>query len=67
MDNARMALEQQIEALIAQSRDAYFTEYLRGLLVQVRQNVVTTEYALKELNRTYQLYQQRMQAYDAQQ
>lgn len=65
MDNERIRLEQQLEMVIGQSRDAYYTEYLQGLLVNLRRQSITTEYAAWELNRTYGLYQQRMQAYDA--
>ncbi|MGN0431078.1 MAG: DUF2339 domain-containing protein [Lachnospiraceae bacterium] len=62
MDNQRMMLERQIELLAAQSTDAYYTEYLTKLLQKVRSREVTTEYAIGEVNRTYQLYLQRQQA-----
>ena len=65
MDNERIMLVQQIEMIIKQSRDTYYNEYLHQLLLRLRQNAVTTQYAREEINRTYRLYQQRMQAYDA--
>ena len=61
MDDQRMELEQQIEWLIGQSRDAYFTEYLQNLRTRLRENTVTTEYVAKEITRTSRLYSQRMQ------
>ncbi len=67
MDSRRMALEGQIQYLINHSRDARYTEYLQMLLFQLRQQNVTVEYVSFELNRTYQMYLQRVQAYDMQQ
>lgn len=61
MDNQRMELEQQIEWLISQSRDVYFTEYLQELRAKFRQNAVTPEYVSREITRTSRLYRQRMQ------
>lgn len=65
MDNQRMMLERQIEWLVSQSTDAYYTEYLTNLLGKVRRQEVTTEYAVGELNRTYQMYVQRQKAQTA--
>lgn len=62
MDNQRMMLERQIELLISQSTDAYYTEYMTNLLGKVRRGEVTTEYAIGEVNRTYQMYIQRQKA-----
>ncbi len=67
MDSRRMVLEGQIQYLISNSRDARYTEYLQMLLFQLRQQNVTVEYVSFELNRTYQMYVQRVQAYDMQQ
>lgn len=61
MDNQRMELEQQIEWLMAQSQDAYFSEYLQDLRTKLRQNAVTPEYVSGEIARTSRLYRQRMQ------
>ncbi len=66
MDNERLMLERQIEMIIKQSRDTYYNEYLHRLLLRLNQHTVTTQYVTEELNRTYRLYQQRMQAFDAQ-
>lgn len=67
MDSRRIALEGQIQYLISNSRDACYTEYLQMLLLQLGQQNVTVEYISYELNRTYQMYVQRVQAYDMQQ
>lgn len=61
MDDQRMELEQQIEWLIGQSQDAYFTEYLQNLLTKLRQNMVTPEYVSAEITRTSRLYNKRLQ------
>lgn len=66
MENERVMLEQRMETLLAQSRDAYFSEYLAGMLSQLRNRVLTVEYVSAEVNRAYAMYVQRMQAYDAQ-
>ena len=60
MDNGRMQLIHNMEALCAGSRDENYTKYLEMLLLQLRQGRITEAYAAFELNRTYQLYQQRM-------
>lgn len=60
MDDQRVELEQQIEWLIEQSQDAYFTEYLQGLRTKFRQNTVTPEYVSGEIIRTSRLYTQRL-------
>ena len=62
MDQERMLIEQQLMMLIGQSRDVYYTEYLKELLAKVQSGSVTTVYAMQEINRTWALYQQRMQA-----
>lgn len=61
MDEQRMELEQQIEWLIGQSQDAYFTEYLQNLRTKFRENAVTPEYVSAEITRTSRMYRQRMQ------
>ncbi len=61
MDNQRMMLETQIALLTAQSKDAYFTEYLNDLLYKVQNGQITTEYAIAEVNRTHRMYLERQQ------
>ena len=65
MDNQRMMLERQIEMLVSQSTDAYYTEYLTNLLGKVRRGEVTTDFAIGEVNRTYQMYLQRQKTQTA--
>ena len=59
-DGGGFYLEQQIVGMIGQSRDPYYTEYLRNLLFQLRSGAVTPEYVSAELGRTWQIYQQRL-------
>lgn len=61
MDNLKAELEQQIEWLIGQSQDVYFTEYLQNLRIKLIQNTVTPEYVAGEITRTSRLYNQRLQ------
>lgn len=58
MDNQRMMVERQIELLMAQSTDSNYTQYLMQLLYRLRRREVTTEFAVSEVNRTYQIYMQ---------
>lgn len=60
MDNQKMELEQQIDWLISQSKDVYFTEYLQNLRMKLEQNEVTPEYVSGEITRTSRLYRQRI-------
>lgn len=62
MDNKGIELEQQIDWLISQSKDAYFTEYLQNLRIKLKENAVTAEYVAGEIARTSRLYRQRMQS-----
>lgn len=61
MENTKIALKKQMEGLIRESQDVYFSEYLWGLMGKLEQDAITTDYALSELNRTYNMYRQRME------
>ncbi len=66
MDNQRMMLETQISLLVAQSKDVYFTEYLRDILQKVQRGQISTDYAIAEVNRTHRIYLERQQMQTAQ-
>lgn len=61
MENAKIALKKQMEELIRESQDAYFSEYLSVLIGKLEQDAITIDFALSELNRTYNMYRQRME------
>lgn len=61
MYNESFYLEQQLIGLIGQSQDPYYSDYLRELLYQLRRGTVSPAYAAGEINRTWQIYQQRLQ------
>lgn len=67
MDHTGMELEQRIQMMMNQSRDIYFTEYLQDLRSKLHQGKITHAYAASELDRTYYLYQQRMQSHQIEQ
>lgn len=62
MDTIVMELEQRIQMMMNQSQDVYYTEYLKDLQEKMRQGKVSYAYVASELDRTFNLYQQRMQA-----
>lgn len=53
-------LENQILYIMSISADRQYTEYLNTLLGQYRNRMVSAEYAQQEVNRTWNVYQQRM-------
>lgn len=53
-------LENQILYIMSISADRQYTEYLNTLLWQYRNRMVSAEYAQQEVNRTWNVYQQRM-------
>ncbi len=54
-------LEQQVQQLLLESKDAAFTEYLRGLIGRVRSQIYQTDLLQDELERFYKVYLQRME------
>lgn len=54
------ALEEQAQKLLQESKDYYYTEYLQKLLVQIRNQKYQTDLLQDELERSYQLYLQRI-------
>ncbi len=66
MDNAIMEIDQRIQVLINQSKDAYYTEYLTDLRMKLHQGVISVGYARSEIDRTFYVYQRRMQLYEQQ-
>ena len=57
---AQDRLENQILYIMSISADRQYTEYLSTLLGQYRNRTVSAEYAQREVNRTWNVYQQRM-------
>ena len=53
-------LENQILYIMSISADRQYTEYLNTLLGQYRNRMVSAEYTQQEVNRTWNVYQQRM-------
>lgn len=59
MNEERSVFENNVRNLIAQSKDVYYAQFLTQLLYKYRQNQVTKEYVMAEINRTYPQYLQR--------
>lgn len=62
MNNERITLENNIQRLIQETYDPQYAQFLTGLLYQFRQNKITKEYVMAEINRTYPIYLQRTQS-----
>ncbi len=60
MSEERIVFENNVRRLIAESKDMYYAQFLTQLLYRFRQDQVTKEYVMEEINRTYPQYLQRI-------
>ncbi len=59
VNEERNVFENNVRNLIARSKDVHYAQFLTQLLYKYRQNQVTKEYVMAEINRTYPMYLQR--------